>query len=477
MEKQYNILNKPKFTIYISTNELTLLQKKSFNIFLKKAEIELKSDIELLEIVKEIKPFLKIEKERDLNENEKIKYDKINKRFKKKLGSHSEFEIDLKKIIELAGLKEKNDKFINKELEKIHKISIKTKTKDKIDEWESMFLVPYVKRKGFDFEFRLAEEVKRGLVLGNSYVPLQLLEIRNLVKSKYSLIIYELMSLYSFRNKPIKFELNELRKLTGTKNEYKAFSDFEKRVLKVAVEEINEKTDLFINYEKLRKGRSIGFIEFSINKKDFLINEAMKLDKDKLIKLIKNTEDKILKEMYTNVLNGVEKEREEVILELDDIKMKKYSDKVEELYDFLPFEEQLDSRKSDLKRLLGEHSFDMIKADIEYCNRQDTKNYWGYLLKSINSGHYSAAEIEKAKKLKELKLKKEEIKRQKEQFEVIEKQQRKEEAGLMYEILEENDRLQYEEDFERQRKILERTGVDLKMFILMRLEERIREEG
>ncbi|EQC91176.1 hypothetical protein LLT3_16445 [Lactococcus cremoris subsp. cremoris TIFN3] len=52
----------------------------------------------------------------------------------------------------------------------------------------------------------------------------------------------------SYRNPSI--SVKELREITDTVNEYKEIYDFEKRVLKNAIEEINEHTSFNVSYEK-----------------------------------------------------------------------------------------------------------------------------------------------------------------------------------------------------------------------------------
>ena len=50
------------------------------------------------------------------------------------------------------------------------------------------------------------------------------------------------------------FTIKELRKYLGIEeDEYKRFDNFEMRVLKATKEEINEYTDLIIDYEKIKK--------------------------------------------------------------------------------------------------------------------------------------------------------------------------------------------------------------------------------
>lgn len=104
------------------------------------------------------------------------------------------------------------------------------------------------------------------------------------LNSKYSIILYKWLCMYynqyehynvkggrrngqleSYRNPSI--YLQELRILTDTVNEYKKFANFETRVLKQPIEEINAHTHFNVRYEKIKKGRNIDSIQFHITKK------------------------------------------------------------------------------------------------------------------------------------------------------------------------------------------------------------------
>lgn len=61
--------------------------------------------------------------------------------------------------------------------------------------------------------------------------------------------------------------VKEIRRMTGTLKRYPNFAMFRKNVLDKAVEEINEKTELIVNYDKIRSGRYISDIQFHIKKK------------------------------------------------------------------------------------------------------------------------------------------------------------------------------------------------------------------
>ena len=89
-------------------------------------------------------------------------------------------------------------------------------------------------------------------------------------KSKHSIRLYELLIKYRDIETSKKFEIAELRSKLGLENdEYKVTADFKKRVLDVAIKEINDKADIQIKYEQFKEGRTISHILFKfINKKE-----------------------------------------------------------------------------------------------------------------------------------------------------------------------------------------------------------------
>lgn len=90
------------------------------------------------------------------------------------------------------------------------------------------------------------------------------------MKSVYSVRLYELLVQWKTAKKTPMFERTEFRQQLGIDDdeEYKAMNDFKKRVLNAAVDEINEKSDLKVSYEQVKKGaRIIGF-KFKVLTKD-----------------------------------------------------------------------------------------------------------------------------------------------------------------------------------------------------------------
>lgn len=108
------------------------------------------------------------------------------------------------------------------------------------------------------------------------------------LKSVYSTRLYELLIQWKNTGKTPIFEIQDFRAQLGLDiNEYKLMSDFKKRVLDLAVSDINEKTDIKTNYQQYKKGRSITGFSFTLkNKKNIdKQNEVEQNTSDIFIKL------------------------------------------------------------------------------------------------------------------------------------------------------------------------------------------------
>jgi len=96
-----------------------------------------------------------------------------------------------------------------------------------------------------------------------------LLEQTANMDSIYSVRLYELLVQWKAAKQTPMFELEKFRDQLGVEpSEYKAMCDFKKRVLQVAIDEINEKSDIKISYEQIKKGRSIAGFKFKVLLKD-----------------------------------------------------------------------------------------------------------------------------------------------------------------------------------------------------------------
>ncbi|EHH0751444.1 replication initiation protein [Vibrio vulnificus] len=86
------------------------------------------------------------------------------------------------------------------------------------------------------------------------------------LKSTYSIKLYELCKQYqNTKQKYRDISVDDLKfYLDIPKKSYPRFSNFKQKILLVAIPEINEKTDLLIDFEEQKKGRSVVGIRFNI---------------------------------------------------------------------------------------------------------------------------------------------------------------------------------------------------------------------
>ncbi|MDT2584601.1 RepB family plasmid replication initiator protein [Lactococcus petauri] len=169
--------------------------------------------------------------------------------------------------------------------------------KEKGYEMTSIVPIPTVKWNSYNDEvlIRFNQDIMPYLIdLKNNFTQHALSDMAEL-NSKYSIILYRWLSMNynqyehysvkggrradqveSYSNPSI--SIKELRIMTDTVNEYKQIYDFEKRVLKNAVEEITAHTSFNVTYEKVKKGRSIDSIIFHIDKKRRADDNSYKLE-------------------------------------------------------------------------------------------------------------------------------------------------------------------------------------------------------
>lgn len=98
-------------------------------------------------------------------------------------------------------------------------------------------------------------------------------------KSVYAVRLYELLMQWKSVGKTPAYELERLRGQLGIGvNEYTRMEAFKRRVLDIAVDQINEHSDLIIKYEQHKRGRSISGFSFNFKYKRSAIHAAKEVD-------------------------------------------------------------------------------------------------------------------------------------------------------------------------------------------------------
>ena len=88
------------------------------------------------------------------------------------------------------------------------------------------------------------------------------------LKSGYAVRLYELVISWRIKGKTEKIAVQELRSKLGVEpNQYEKIEAFKRRVLDISINQINDNTDIILEYEQHKKGRQITHFTFSFKHK------------------------------------------------------------------------------------------------------------------------------------------------------------------------------------------------------------------
>jgi len=134
-------------------------------------------------------------------------------------------------------------------------------------QWFNSFFVS--SEQGY-IHFEINDQFKEHLLQLDKYVKGNLVSFLNL-KSVYSKRIYLIMCQYASMGHTTVL-LEDLNTRLQTPDSLKTYSNFKARVLETAKKEINEFTELNIEYKAIKIGRSVNDIKFSIKRKIEKVN-------------------------------------------------------------------------------------------------------------------------------------------------------------------------------------------------------------
>lgn len=179
------------------------------------------------------------------------------------------FHVNIKELNELAQIYPKTYDIVEKSLNHLMRPVVIRNDPHCYEAFVPVTFVKVNKNTG-NYDFRLEALVIDLLRQTDYFTKLELQEF-NLFKSKFSLIILEFLKQYEKLKKIPEVSIDELRKITDTTKKYPNFSDFEKRVLKAAVNEINESTNYNVSYELITTYTSrrpkVSAVQFYFSKK------------------------------------------------------------------------------------------------------------------------------------------------------------------------------------------------------------------
>lgn len=236
------------------------------------------------------------------------------------------------------------------------------------------------------------------------------------LNSKYSITIYKWICMnfnqyehYQFKGNrtneqleelknPI-IQIDELRRLTDTADEYQRADNFEKWVLEKPTQEISKHTHFNVRYEKIKKGRRIEYIQFFVEKKDVPQNafykeeeqdEAYLKDKENKEKQLENLYNQAMESEFTDILGDNQ------LITFKDVRDKLLMANIQK--NVYPMYE-------DLKKLQGikevrKHINYVAHNRIDYSKKNIAKylhvSICDYLRKLKNNPHVNTTEIDKS---------------------------------------------------------------------------------
>lgn len=103
--------------------------------------------------------------------------------------------------------------------------------------------------------------------LEEQFTSYELQQIAGLTSS-YAIRLYELLMMWKVAGKTPVFEIEQFRKQIGLDaSEYDRLDNLKRRVIDLAVSQINEHTDITVNYEQHKRGRIITGFSFTFKQK------------------------------------------------------------------------------------------------------------------------------------------------------------------------------------------------------------------
>lgn len=184
-----------------------------------------------------------------------------------------EHEFDIKDFCQVCGIYDESGKHYAELKRQVKAIRDKSMWIE-ISEGEETLLSwidgARISRNSGKIKVRLNEDMKPYLLqLRENFTKYEIANVL-CMRSKYSIRLYELVKSLHFQESETYvdiFPLDELRKRLDAET-YPRFCNFNQRVLKPAVQEINTYTDKQVSYEFVKDGRMVGALKIIIRTKN-----------------------------------------------------------------------------------------------------------------------------------------------------------------------------------------------------------------
>lgn len=203
-----------------------------------------------------------------------------------------EYELTAKELCKLLDIKNKDmykrlDTMTTHIMQEVVRIGDDSK-----QEWKKFHWVDVCEYKKGVITIQLSKQLEPYLLnLRGCFTRYQLSEIISL-KSIYAIRIYEILNGYMNENNlpyadnavEISVSMETLRQATDTEKKFERPYDFRKKVIEIAIKEINEKSKYHISAKDYRRGHSVAGYEFLIESQAGYYHRTAAADHDIKIK-------------------------------------------------------------------------------------------------------------------------------------------------------------------------------------------------
>ena len=176
-------------------------------------------------------------------------------------------QFTMSELCEVCGIayNNKNSDYIFSNLKKIRDLSYTIDLENERFTFAWLQSIRMDKTKNNLITVKLDEDLKPYLLQLNQFFTSYVVGYIYPMNSKYSIRLYELLKSYENIGAHT-FELEELKEKLQTA-EYSRYANFKRKVIDIALEEINEYTDITITFKPIREGRNIAKLYFEIKPK------------------------------------------------------------------------------------------------------------------------------------------------------------------------------------------------------------------
>ena len=159
------------------------------------------------------------------------------------------------------------------------------------DGWEKFQMASFckhIKSTGY-VEFRFHEVMKPFLLELKEHYFIQAPQVIKF-KSTHSIKLYDFIEAQTYNKSECVMTIEDFKDLMGLEGQYNTWQDLKKRVIEIAVKEINSKTDIELSFELVKRGRKAHSIRFQFTKR-MVENYKAKEEKIKIFLTTKQIED------------------------------------------------------------------------------------------------------------------------------------------------------------------------------------------